>query len=243
MTYKLLMVVAFFYASSAFTPKVPAASLKIATSKNLTSKNSVISVDEKITMRYTDFVENNNSVPSEESFKNGMLGYYKLVKEKKVKNKILTIIDFSLSSTKKRMWVLDMENNKVLFHNLVAHGQKTGVEFATKFSNAQNSHESSVGFFLTGETYYGKNGLSLFIDGLEKRFNSNARDRYVVIHGADYATESFVKRVGRLGRSYGCPAVPTKISKELINTIKNKSVVYIHSSDKNYAATSKMIKA
>ncbi|MGB8704556.1 MAG: murein L,D-transpeptidase catalytic domain family protein [Gillisia sp.] len=243
MTYKLLTVIAFFYASLAFAPKPSATTSNLATSKNLPSKNSVLSVEEKIDIRYTEFVENNTSVPSEESFRNGMIGYYKLLGKNKVKKKILTIIDFSLSSTKKRMWVLDMENNKVLFNNLVAHGQKTGVEFASKFSNAQNSHESSLGFFLTGETYYGKNGLSLFIDGLEKRFNSNARKRYVVIHGADYATESFVKKVGRLGRSYGCPAVPANISKELINTIKNKSVVYVYSKDENYNRHSAMIKA
>jgi hypothetical protein len=136
-----------------------------------------------------------------------------------------------------------MENNKVLFHSLVAHGQKTGGEFATKFSNKVNSHQSSLGFYVTGETYYGKNGLSMFIDGMEEKFNSKARDRYVVMHGANYANPEFINKLGRLGRSYGCPAIPTALTQDVIDTIKGKSVLYIHSTDKTYLSESKMIQA
>ena len=109
---------------------------------------------------------------------------------------------------------------------------------ATKFSNTPSSHQSSLGFFITGETYYGKNGLSLFIDGQEKRFNSKARQRYVVIHGADYAKPSAIKRLGRLGRSWGCPAVPSGVAKELINTIKGESVFFIYHPSKKYVEQS-----
>lgn len=202
-----------------------------------------LSVEEEIKLLYARFIENNENVPSPESFKNGMMGYYKLENQNLIKKEILTIIDFSLSSTKKRMWVLDMANNKVLFHTVVAHGKNTGGEFATKFSNTVNSLQSSLGFYLTGETYFGRNGLSMFIDGMEEEFNSKARERYVVVHGAEYANPEVAANLGRLGRSYGCPAVPTALTKEIIDTIKNKSVLYIHSTDKNYAAKSAMIKA
>lgn len=136
---------------------------------------------------------------------------------------------------------MDMENKEVLFHTYVSHGQNTGEEFANKFSNIENSLQSSLGFYVTAETYYGKNGLSLFIDGQEKEFNSNARKRYVVIHGADYAEPSFINKLGRLGRSYGCPAVPNTIAKEVIGAIKGESVVYIHKDDKNYLQRSALL--
>lgn len=201
------------------------------------------SIEEEINLLYSSFSENNDNVPSHESFKNGMMGYYKLAEQNKIKKEILTIIDFSLSSTKKRMWILDMANNKVLFHTVVAHGKNTGGEFATKFSNTVNSLQSSLGFYITGETYMGGNGLSMFIDGMEEEFNSKARERYVVVHGAAYANPEVATRQGRLGRSYGCPAVPTALTKDVINTIKGESVLYIHSADKEYAAKSKMIRA
>ncbi len=245
MTYKILTVIAVLTASFAYTttdghnnseiPPVPETLLE-ATNENST-------LDEEINQLYHAFVENNPNVPNIESFKNGMMGYYKLSDKKLFDKEILTIIDFSLSSTKKRMWVLDMKNNKVLFHNLVAHGKNTGGEFATKFSNTVNSLQSSLGFFVTAETYYGGNGYSMFIDGMEKEFNSKARDRYVVVHGAKYANPEFISNVGRLGRSYGCPALPTGLTQEIIDVIKDKSVLYIHSSDKNYAKKSEMIRA
>src|SRR5690606_26307434 len=153
------------------------------------------------------------------------------------------IIDFSLSSTQKRLWVLDMTTQEVLMHSVVAHGKNTGGEFATKFSNTVNSLQSSLGFYITGETYMGGNGYSLFIDGMEEKFNSKASERYVVIHGAEYANPDVASRLGRLGRSYGCPAVPTALTNEFIDTIKNKSVLYIHSTDENYDQNSEMIRA
>lgn len=250
MTQKILTVIAVIVFSFAFT--------FAPTENNLTAKSSsstpevkitdeniteYLSIEEEINLLYTAFSENNSSVPSLESFSNGMKGYYKLLEQGRVEKEILTIIDFSLSSTQKRMWVLDMKNNEVLIHSVVAHGKNTGNEFATKFSNTLNSLQSSLGFYVTGETYMGGNGYSLFIDGMEKEFNSRARERYVVIHGAAYANPESIKNMGRLGRSYGCPAVPTAITNEFINTIKNKSVLYIHSNDKTYAERSEMIRA
>ncbi len=209
----------------------------------LAVSNETLTLDEEIKSLYNTFSANNSSVPSLPSFRNGMIGYFKLADQNLLNKEILTIIDFSISSTQKRMWVLDMTNNKVLFHTVVSHGKNTGGEFATNFSNTVNSLQSSLGFYVTGETYIGKNGLSMFIDGMEEEFNSKARERYVVVHGADYANPEIINKLGRLGRSYGCPAVPTALTQEIIDTIKDKSVLYIHSTDKKYLEKSTMIKA
>lgn len=250
MTLKIFTVIAVLFASFAFTSvessnNSEAFLLSNTTSENLISNNVTtnnLTLEEEIHLLYNVFEENNESVPNITSFKNAMVGYYKLAERDVVEKEILTIIDFNLSSTKKRMWVLDMVSNKVLYHTLVAHGKNTGNEYATEFSNTMNSLQSSLGFFVTGETYFGGNGYSMFIDGMEEKFNSNARERYVVVHGAAYANPESIKNLGRLGRSYGCPALPTAVTKEIIDVIKNKSVLYIHSSNKNYNENSKMIK-
>lgn len=242
MMQKTLTILAVFLFSFAFTT-IPNEN-KLSASITVTEPvNEVLSIEEEISQLYDVFSEKNSTVPSLESFRNGMLGYYKLADQDLIKKEILTIIDFSLSSTQKRMWVLDMVTKEVLIHSVVAHGKNTGGEFATKFSNTVNSLQSSLGFYITGETYMGGNGYSLFIDGMEEEFNSKARERYVVVHGADYANPGIAKRLGRLGRSYGCPAVPTALTKEFIDTIKGKSVMYIHSADESYAKNSKMIRA
>lgn len=240
MTYKIITVIAVLFTSFAFTTLDNSSTSEVPTPITTTE---TLTIDEEIRQLYNVFLENNTEVPDLESFKNGILGYKKLSDKDLVEKEILTIVDFSLSSTKKRLWVLDMKNNEVLFHTLVAHGKNTGGEFATKFSNTVNSLQSSLGFFVTGETYFGGNGYSLFIDGMEKEFNSKARERYVVIHGAEYANPDFIAKRGRLGRSYGCPALPTALTKEIIDVIKEKSVLYIHSSDKKYSENSKMIRA
>lgn len=245
MSYKFLTVLTFLTFSFAFTTTETLDATNITENPVALIETVKINltVEEEINKVYTEFVDNNASVPDLDSFKNGMIGYYKLSEQNAFDKNILTIIDFTLSSTKKRMWVLDMANNKVLFHTVVAHGKNTGSEFATKFSNKVNSLQSSLGFYVTGETYYGKNGYSMFIDGMEKQFNSKARERYVVVHGASYANPSFANKLGRLGRSYGCPALPTALNNDIIDVIKNKSVIYIHSADKTYLNDSEMIKA
>ncbi len=250
MTKKIVSLITVIVFSFAFTfaptKSNPASETSPTTTESLNSAEAItenLSIEEEINLLYHVFSENNTSIPSLESFSNGMKGYYKLLDQGLVEKEILTIIDFSLSSTKKRIWVMDMKNNEVLIHSVVSHGKNTGDEFATKFSNTLNSLQSSLGFYVTGETYFGGNGYSLFIDGMEREFNSRARERYVVIHGAAYANPESIANMGRLGRSYGCPAVPTAITKEFIDTIKDKSVVYIHSNDKTYAERSEMIRA
>ena len=138
------------------------------------------------------------------------------------------MIDFSLSSNMKRLWVIDLEKNIVLFQTLVAHGRNTGEEFAKEFSNQAQSFKSSIGFYATGEIYDGKHGKSLKLDGLEKGLNDKARERAVVIHGADYVSETFIKQNKRLGRSQGCPAIPVEMNAKIINVIKDKSCLFIY---------------
>jgi len=151
---------------------------------------------------------------------------------------IVTIIDFSKPSTEKRLFILDLKKQQLLYYTFVAHGKNTGVNMATKFSNNKGSNQSSLGLFRTGESYQGKHGYSLRLDGLEKGFNDNARSRAVVMHSASYVSEDFIERHGRLGRSWGCPAVPVEFSKEIIDLIKGGSCLYIYANDSNYIENS-----
>lgn len=153
---------------------------------------------------------------------------------------ILTIVDFTLPSTEKRLYTIDLKNRKLLFHSIVSHGKNSGEKYATSFSNRHGSHQSSLGFYSTENTYYGGNGYSLVLNGLEKGINDQAKPRAIVIHGADYCSEKVIASTGRLGRSFGCPALPREISKPLINTIKGGTLLYIHADDKQYLAQSKI---
>lgn len=162
-------------------------------------------------------------------FKKALIGYYNLKKTQllSAQKSVLTIIDFSKKSSEKRLWIIDLESSKLLFNTLVAHGRGSGMDMATSFSNQPNSHQSSLGFYVTSDTYIGKHGLSMRLDGLDKGFNSNAKERAVVIHGADYVSQSFVNQTGRLGRSHGCPALPVELTKTIINVIKGQTVLFI----------------
>lgn len=146
------------------------------------------------------------------------------------KMNVITIIDFDKSSDEKRFFVVDIETRQILVNSYVAHGQNTGGLDATRFSNDLNSHQSSLGFYLTDKTYHGKHGLSLRLDGLDKGINDNARKRNIVVHSADYVSEDFITKHNRLGRSWGCPALPKEGYEEVIESIKNKSLLFIHSS-------------
>ncbi|WP_294704790.1 murein L,D-transpeptidase catalytic domain family protein [uncultured Fusobacterium sp.] len=153
----------------------------------------------------------------------------------------ITIIDFSKPSNEERFFVIDLENKKVNYSTYVSHGKNTGLDTAVKFSNKMNSYQSSLGFYLTINTYEGSNGYSLRLKGLEPGINSNAMDRHIVVHGADYATKEFMEKYGFLGRSLGCPAIPEDISKEVIDYIKGGTVLYINGNDESYFEKSQYI--
>lgn len=160
-----------------------------------------------------------------------------------INDTLLTIIDFRLSANRKRMWVLDMKNKKVLYHCLVAHGRNTGDEYAVHFSNTPQSHQSSIGFYITGDIYQGKHGMSLYLDGIEKGFNDNARARYIVLHGADYVSEAFIQMHGRLGRSHGCPAIPRELENKIIPLIASRSCLFIYGSLPQYDIASELLRS
>ena len=184
--------------------------------------------EEKINTIYNNLDANNFTLPKAKIFAKALKGFYQFKEKGFLQKDVLTLVDFSLSSKKKRLWVIDLKSNIILFQSLVAHGRNSGNEYATKFSNKPESNKSSLGFYSTGETYYGKNGYSLRLDGLQKGINNNVRERAIVIHGADYVSENFIKQNGSLGRSLGCPSLPMKTSKKIIDAIKNKSCLFVY---------------
>lgn len=141
---------------------------------------------------------------------------------------LLTVIDYSLPSTRPRLWVLDLSEGKVLFHELVAHGQGSGGNYATRFSNLPDSHQSSLGLYLTAGTYTGGNGYSLKLRGLESGVNDLAESRYIVMHGAWYVSPEHARAHGRIGRSWGCPALPKASAGPVIDTIKDGSFLFVY---------------
>jgi hypothetical protein len=205
-----------------FTIIISAQSVKKVRYASTLKNNSLVE------QTYCTIDEKNNSIPSLSSFTMAFEGYQNLKSTGLIEKDILTIIDFSISSTSKRLWIIDMENHKVLHHTLVSHGKNSGEEFANVFSNVVGSEKSSLGFYATAETYTGKNGYSLKIDGLSGNLNNKARERAVVIHSAEYVSYDFINQNGKLGRSQGCPALPKELTKEIIDLIKNKSCLFIY---------------
>jgi hypothetical protein len=180
------------------------------------------------------------SKPDYEVFKKALTGFFNLKAGNNIKNNLLTIIDFSLSSNQERMWILDMNKMQVVHFNLVAHGRSSGEEFASHFSNTPSSNQSSIGFYLTDGIYYGKHGMSLYLDGVEPDVNDNARARAIVMHGADYVSRDFIRNNGRLGRSFGCPSIPLEDHEKIISMLSGRSCIYIHYPDDKYQSNSRM---
>lgn len=151
---------------------------------------------------------------------------------------VLSIVDLSQPSTRKRLYVVDLLRKRVLFNTYVSHGQKSGDLIPTSFSNVNSSFQTSLGFYKTLDTYMGKHGLSLQLKGLEKGFNDNVYNRNIVLHGADYACEAFIRKTGRLGRSQGCPAVPYAESKKIIQAVRGGTCLFVYSPNANYLTKS-----
>ena len=158
----------------------------------------------------------------------------------KVRADVLTVIDYTKPSTERRMWVFDLVHTRVLFEELTAHGKNSGDNQAVRFSNAPNSLMSSLGAFLTGETYIGKHGLSLRLRGLEKGVNDNSMERAIVIHAAAYISDAIATKKGRIGRSWGCPAVRPEISRRLIESVQGGTLVLAYYPDPSWLRNSKL---
>ena len=203
-----------------------------------TVKSTATEVNE-VEILYNSLSASSSQLPSKEVLELAMEGWGKL--EDDLKSPILTVIDFSLPSTEKRLWVIDPAKGLILHHTVVAHGRNSGELLAKTFSNQPESFQSSLGFYKTAETYQGKHGYSLRLDGLEKGFNDQARNRAIVIHGADYAKEEFAKNTGRLGRSLGCPALPPELSAKVIDVIKEGSLLFIYGNDASYLQKSYLL--
>ncbi|MGM9475615.1 murein L,D-transpeptidase catalytic domain family protein [Pedobacter sp. GSP4] len=172
---------------------------------------------------------------NEQVFEKALTGFFNMKYSGLLHEKsILTIADFDQESTKKRLYIIDLEKKKLLLNTWVAHGQNSGGDKPAFFSNQINSNQSSLGFYLTGEVYFGKHGRSLKLDGMDQGFNNNARERSIVVHGAAYVSQQTINQLGRLGRSQGCPAVPAKLANQVINTISDRTVLFINNSDQYY---------
>jgi len=183
--------------------------------------------DTIITSRIDHLIDSLNI--SEPAFNLALNGYYNLKSKDLLKNdSLIAIVDFSKSSEKKRLYIIDIKNQEIIKNTYVAHGMKSGVQIAESFSNRRLSNKSSLGLYLTQEIYQGKHGYSLRIEGMSKDLNDNAYKRAIVIHGANYVSEDFIQRNGRLGRSFGCPAVPMNEVNEIIDLIKNGTCLYIY---------------
>jgi L,D-transpeptidase catalytic domain len=177
-----------------------------------------------------------------EAFEYAWKGYNTLLEKNKVqKTGIITICDFSQSSRRKRMYLIDIENYKLLMQTHVAHGRNSGKEYATRFSNKSESHQSSLGFYLTGDTYWGGHGFALRIDGLEPGINDKAESRKIVVHGSRYVGPDYLRLSKYIGRSFGCPAIPSRQSIKVINVIKNGTCFFIYHPTKKYIETSKIL--
>lgn len=237
----LLFLIPLTFALASFKPSSSTAKTVVEKKIN-NSNNSDADLNSK--MLIYDSLQLNNLGLSKQAFVEGLKGYGILRSQGKLNNdNILSIVDFTLPSTQKRLFVIDLENFKLLFNTYVAHGRNSGKEYAHHFSNSPESHMSSLGFYVTLNTYYGDNGLSLRLEGEEKGINDNAKSRAIVIHPADYVSEKTVESLGYLGRSFGCPALPEKVAAPIIKTIKDGSCFFVYSDSRKYIARSPLLKS
>jgi hypothetical protein len=178
----------------------------------------------------------------EKAFEYAWRGYHNLLKKGLIRKKtVLSICDFSQSSCSKRMYVIDVAHKKLLYRTYVAHGQKSGSEYATNFSNDQDSYMSSLGFYITQKTYIGRNGLSLRLNGVDSGYNDMAFKRKIVLHGSSYVSENYIGQNGTIGTSLGCPALPSAISGRIIRAVRGGSCLFIYHPTQQYLDNSSII--
>jgi hypothetical protein len=175
-------------------------------------------------------------------FRYALIGYYNLKGNGTIKKRgIISIIDYRKSSNDERFYVIDLISKKILYHTLIAHGRHSGELYARHFSNEPGSLKSSLGFFVTGNTYEGEHGYSLYLYGMEKGINDKARERRIIVHGAYYARSSFIEQYGRLGRSQGCPALPAGVHIDIIDTIVGGTCLFQFYNDSKYLKSSSLL--
>ena len=201
-----------------------------------------VSVDDHISKVYSEINFGAKKL-NFDVFKKAYYGYLNLRNEGKVNSNknVLTVVDFSQPSSAHRLWVIDLNAKKLVINDYVAHGQGSGDLYATKFSNTSNSHQSSLGFYVTDDIYFGKHGKSLRLRGMDQGYNSAAYERAVVIHGADYVSDDFVAGTKRLGRSWGCPAVSQNIKEQFIETVKEGTVLFVYAPQQDYLQSSQWL--
>jgi hypothetical protein len=179
---------------------------------------------------------------SRKAFTYAIKGYSRLQAQGQLQNdNVISIIDFSIPSNKKRLFVIDMISGKLLYNTFVSHGRNSGKAVATRFSNRPGSFMSSLGFYITGGTYFGEHGYSLRLVGIEKGINDKALKRGIVMHSADYVEEDYIQQRGYSGRSEGCPAIPAEFQQQVIETIKDGSCLFLYSPNKFYTTHSKIV--
>lgn len=182
-----------------------------------------------------------NQSMSFEAFDLAFRGWNELKDSIDLIDNVISVLDFSQPSNRKRFYLINLDTREVIYQDYVAHGRNTGNLMAENFSNIPHSNQSSLGFYKTAETYHGKHGLSLKLDGLEKGINDKARQRAIVIHAAKYAEASFIKKYGRLGRSFGCPALPAQNYDEIIELIKGGTLLFIYFPEPGYLDNSSVL--
>jgi hypothetical protein len=231
----LLMIAQVIYAANAHT----VSSSPINTYKVESSGSNALAMESN--MLYDEMSLGEMGL-AKKAFEYAYRGYKNLIDRGLVtRQNILSVIDFSQSSRNKRLYIIDIASKSLLINTFVAHGRNSGKEFATSFSNSMSSLKSSLGFYLTEGTYFGEHGLSLKIDGLERGINDNAEKRAVVVHGADYLGDDYLSGNPFCGRSWGCPAVPSQLSADIINMIKDGTVLFIYHPSKQYLSKSRIL--
>ncbi len=224
------------------SPFVFSTSILMASEKKFTNIQNVTHTVSSYAMSVYETIGLQDAGLSFEVFNYAVKGRDYLVSQGRIlKDQVLTVVDFTKPSSEKRMYVIDLNKEKILFHTYVAHGQNSGAEFAQNFSNKPESFQSSLGFYETLGTYNGKHGYSMKLAGLESGINDKAEERAIVMHAADYVSESFIRTKGFLGRSWGCPALPNAYNKPIIDKIKDGSCLFIYGKNSNYLKQSRIL--
>jgi hypothetical protein len=222
--------------------KVAAAASKVAAAARAIARKTELRLATMEAVGMFEEMQLRDSGLNEKALVYALLGYHRLLKRGILHRKdVLSICDFSQSSGVKRMYVIDLRHRKLLYRTYVAHGANSGEEYAHSFSNRPESHKSSLGFYVTRNTYFGSNGLSLRIDGIERGFNTMANQRNIVIHGARYVSERILHKYGMMGTTFGCPAIPTEMSQQIIPLLKNGSCFFIYYPSNRYLSRSTVL--